>query len=124
MHIAARLTIFQEFFLRDTCSAFTSEPFGRNRVVQLDRQTLVFMYVNFTVTCKTYQRISCLLLASVTTFCLYQNVVDAEIKKLLELKAQFKKLTGTEFPTASGRTANKKEKAAVTKKQAEAPVSC
>jgi hypothetical protein len=50
--------------------------------------------------------------------------VDAEVKKLLELKTQYKKLTGTDFPTASGRTPNKKEKAAVGKKQAETPVSC
>jgi hypothetical protein len=90
----------------------------------MDRQTLVIMYVNFTITWKTYQRISLLRLASVTKFCFYQNVVDAEIKKLLELKAQYKKLTGTEFPTASSRTHNKKEKAAVAKKQAETPVSC
>jgi hypothetical protein len=50
--------------------------------------------------------------------------VDAEIKKLLELKAQYKQLTGTDFPTASGKTPNKKEKAAVARKQAETPVSC
>jgi hypothetical protein len=49
--------------------------------------------------------------------------VDAEIKKLLEFKAQFKKLTGTEFPTASSRTPSKKERAAVAKKQADTPVS-
>jgi hypothetical protein len=50
--------------------------------------------------------------------------VDVEVKKLLELKTQYKKVTGTDFPTASSRTPNKKEKAAVAKKQAETPVSC
>jgi hypothetical protein len=50
--------------------------------------------------------------------------VDAEIRKLLELKTQYKKLSGSDFPTPSGRTPNKKEKAAVAKKQAETPVSC
>jgi hypothetical protein len=50
--------------------------------------------------------------------------VDAGVKQLLELKAQYKKLTGTDFPTPSGRTPNKKEKAVVAKKQPETPVSC
>ncbi|PNF14364.1 hypothetical protein B7P43_G03421 [Cryptotermes secundus] len=50
-----------------------------------------------------------------------KNLVDAEVKKLLELKTQYKKLTGTDFPTESSRTPNKKEKTAVAKKQAETP---
>jgi hypothetical protein len=50
--------------------------------------------------------------------------VDAGVKHLLELKAQYKKLTGTDFPTSGGRTAGKKEKVTPAKKQPEAIVSC
>jgi hypothetical protein len=50
--------------------------------------------------------------------------VDAGVKQLLELKAHYKRLTGTDFPTSGGRTSGKKEKATPTKKQPEAVVSC
>lgn len=48
-----------------------------------------------------------------------KNAVDAEVKILLELKAQYKRLTGTDFPTAGAKTPSKKEKATPVKKQPE-----
>jgi hypothetical protein len=54
----------------------------------------------------------------------YQIAVDEGVKLLLQLKAQFKKLTGTDFPTAGGRTPSKKEKVTSAKKQPETVVSC
>ncbi|XP_069699060.1 bifunctional glutamate/proline--tRNA ligase [Periplaneta americana] len=48
-----------------------------------------------------------------------KNAVDAGVKKLLDLKVQYKKLTGTDFPTPSGRTPSKKEKPAPAKIQPE-----
>jgi len=50
--------------------------------------------------------------------------VDAGVKQLLDLKAQYKKLTGTDFPTPGGKTPSKKEGTAPAKKQPEAAVSC
>jgi len=55
---------------------------------------------------------------------LSQNAVDAGVKQLLDLKAQYKKLTGTDFPTPGGKTPSKKEGTAPAKKQPEAAVSC
>lgn len=50
--------------------------------------------------------------------------MDAGVKQLLDLKAQYKKLTGTDFPTPGGKTPSKKEGTAPAKKQPEAAVSC
>lgn len=49
--------------------------------------------------------------------------MDAEVKLLLELKAQYKKLAGTDFPTSSGRISGK-GKVTAPKKQPEPTVSC
>lgn len=50
--------------------------------------------------------------------------MDAGVKQLLDLKAQYKKLTGTDFPTPGGKTPSKKEGTTPAKKQPEAAVSC
>lgn len=50
--------------------------------------------------------------------------MDAGVKQLLDLKAQYKKLTGTDFPTPGGKTPSKKEGTTTAKKQREAIVSC
>lgn len=51
-----------------------------------------------------------------------KNAVDAGVKQLLDLKAQYKKLTGTDFPTPGGKTSSKKEGTTPAKKQPEAAV--
>ena len=50
--------------------------------------------------------------------------MDAGVRQLLNLKAQYKKLTGTDFPTPGGKTPSKKESTTPAKKQPEAAVSC
>lgn len=50
--------------------------------------------------------------------------MDAGVKQLLDLKAQYKKLTGTDFPTPGGKTLSKKEGTTPAKKQPEVAVSC
>jgi bifunctional glutamyl/prolyl-tRNA synthetase len=48
-----------------------------------------------------------------------KNAVDAGVKQLLDLKAQYRKLTGTDFPTQGGKTPSKKEGTTPAKKQPE-----
>lgn len=48
--------------------------------------------------------------------------MDAGVKQLLELKAQYKKLTGTDFPTPGGKTSGKKDGTTLAKKQPEVTV--